>query len=208
MTDTLDMLLRGIALGLSIAAPVGPIGALCIRRTLSDGRAIGFVSGLGAATADALYGGMAAFGLTFLSAFLLSQLFWLRLIGGLFLCYLGLRTIMARPTTSQVVAGQRISAARLSNAYATTLMLTLTNPMTVLAFVAIFAGLGLGTGSYAMAGLLVLGVFVGSALWWLLLSGGVSLLRRHLSPTGLGWINWVSGLSVLGFGLLALLGSF
>lgn len=204
MSDTLDMVLRGITLGLSIAAPVGPIGVLCIRRTLSDGRAVGFVSGLGAATADALYGSLAAFGLTFVSAVLLSQVMWLRLVGGLFLCYLGLRTIVARPATADAAPAAPLTAAGLSSAYATTLLLTLTNPMTALAFVAIFAGLGLDPGSYHGAGLLVLGVFLGSALWWLLLSGGVSLLRRRLTPGGLRWINRVSGLIVLGFGVLAL----
>lgn len=207
MNGTLDMLLRGIALGISIAAPVGPIGVLCIRRTLSDGRVLGFVSGLGAASADALYGCMAAFGLTFLSAFLLSHLFWLRLVGGLFLCYLGLRTIITRPSTPAITPGRKLSRAGLSRAYTTTFVLTLTNPMTVLAFVAIFAGLGVGTGGCPEAGLLVLGVFLGSALWWLLLSGGVSLMRRHLSPVGLGWINRISGLIVLGFGLLVLIGN-
>jgi threonine/homoserine/homoserine lactone efflux protein len=205
MDDTSGLLLRGIVLGLSIAAPVGPIGVLCIRRTLSEGRALGFASGLGAATADALYGCLAAFGLTFVSTFLISNVFWLRLIGGLFLCYLGLRTIVARPTAPAAASSGARRTAGLGGAYATTLALTLTNPMTVLSFVAIFAGLGLSAGSYSAAGMLVLGVFLGSALWWLLLSGGVSLLRRHLSVSGLRWINRLSGLVVLSFGALALL---
>lgn len=209
MNETMELLVRGIVLGLSIAAPVGPIGVLCIRRTLSEGRAFGFASGLGAATADALYGAMAAFGLSFVATFLISHEFWLRLIGGLFLCYLGLRTLIVRPADASATlrAPSARGATGLGSAYATTLALTATNPMTILSFVAIFAGLGLSAGSYLDAGLLVLGVFLGSALWWLVLSGGVSLIRGRLSAAGLRWINVISGLIVLGFGLLALLGS-
>lgn len=197
------MLLRGLVIGLSIAAPVGPIGLLCIRRTLADGRARGFASGLGAATADAVYGSVAAFGLTFLSDLLVRQQSWLRLVGGLFLCSLGLKTFLARPA-------ERGAAARgygLAGAYASTLFLTLANPMTILSFAAIFAGLGIGgaTGSYAAAGVMVLGVFLGSALWWLILSGGVGALRAQFGPAGLAWINRLAGVIIAAFGVIALL---
>jgi threonine/homoserine/homoserine lactone efflux protein len=197
-----DLLLRGGLIGLSIAAPVGPIGVLCIRRTLAEGRMSGLVSGLGAATADALYGCVAGFGLTFISAALISHLVWLRLIGGLFLCTLGIRTLLARPA-EQTAAVQEGGLLR---AYGSTFLLTLTNPMTILAFAAIFAGLGLAEagGGYASAGLLVLGVFLGSACWWLLLSGIVSAFRGRFSPAGLLWVNRVSGLIILGFGIYAL----
>ncbi len=197
-------LLRGLLIGLSIAAPVGPIGVLCIRRTLAAGRVYGLVSGLGAATADAFYGSVAGFGLTFLSGFLIEQRFWLKLIGGLFLCYLGIRTFLAQPDAPERAAAAKSSG--LTGAYASTLLLTLTNPTTILSFAAIFAGLGLASvsGSYLSSGLLVLGVFLGSALWWFVLSGGVSLFRGKLGTRQLRWINRLSGGIILAFGVLAL----
>ncbi len=197
--------LRGLLIGFSIAAPVGPIGVLCIRRTLAEGRAYGLVSGLGAATADATYGLIAGFGLTFISTFLVGQAAWLRLVGGLFLLYLGVRTFISRPTGSPAENDSR--RAGLVGAYLSTLALTLTNPTTILSFVVVFAGLGLASarGDYLAPTLLVLGVFTGSALWWLLLSGGVSLLRGKFTLRGLWWVNRISGILILGFGVVALL---
>jgi threonine/homoserine/homoserine lactone efflux protein len=199
----MSYLLRGLLIGFSIAAPVGPIGVLCIRRTLADGRAAGLVSGLGAAAADALYGCVAGFGLTLISNFFVSQRFWLQLIGGLFLCWLGIRTLLAAP------AGEAARARRgdgLIGAFVSTFVLTLTNPMTILSFAAVFAALGLGNtgGDYGAAAALVLGVLLGSALWWLLLSGGVSLLRSRFDARGLQWVNRVSGAVIVGFGVLSL----
>lgn len=194
---------RGLLIGLSIAAPVGPIGVLCIRRTLAQGQAAGLVSGLGAATADALYGFIAAFGLTFISGFLIDQQTWLRLAGGLFLLYLGCKTLLAKPAgpTAPTPAGGR----GLLAAYTSTLFLTLTNPITILFFAGIFAGLGAaGSGSYASAAILVLGVFAGSALWWLTLSGLVGLFRARFDARALRWVNRASGLVITGFGLAAL----
>jgi threonine/homoserine/homoserine lactone efflux protein len=198
----LGFFLRGLAIGFSIAAPVGPIGVLCIRRTLAEGRTSGFVSGLGAATADGLYGCVAGFGLTFLSNLLIQQQVWIRLIGGLFLCTLGLKTFLAPP--AQEDASVKVKG--LAGAYASTFVLTLTNPMTILAFAAIFAGLGVGStaGNYLAAGVLVLGVFTGSAMWWLFLSGAVGLFRRSISLTSMRWINRISGLIITTFGVVAL----
>jgi threonine/homoserine/homoserine lactone efflux protein len=194
--------LKGLLLGFSIAAPVGPIGVLCIRRTIANGRLNGLVTGLGAATADAFYGWIAAFGLTFIADFLVSQQAWFRFIGGLFLLYLGVKTWRARPADQAAEADRR----SLGGAYLSTLLLTLTNPATILSFIAIFAGLGVasGTSSYSAASALVLGVFCGSALWWLMLSTIVSLLRERLTPRALGWINLLSGVLIAGFGLVAL----
>jgi len=196
-------LLRGILIGFSIAAPVGPIGVLCIRRTLAEGRATGFVSGLGAATADVVYGCIAGFGLTLVTRFLMDQQMWLRLFGGAFLCYLGVKTVLSRPAKQAASA----KGSGLAGAYGSTFLLTLTNPMTILSFVAVFAGLGLASagGSYASASILVLGVFAGSALWWLMLSGGVSLLRSRFDVPGLEWVNRISGVVIAGFGVVALL---
>ena len=196
-------LLRGLAIGFSIAAPVGPIGVLCIRRTLAEGRASGFVSGLGAASADGIYGCIAGFGVTFISNFLVTQQVWLRLIGGVFLCYLGLKTLLAKPAEQAGFA----KGNGLVGAYASTFFLTLTNPMTIISFAAIFAGLGLASasGNYVSAGILVSGVFGGSALWWLILSGGVGVFREKVNPQGLQWVNRISGAIIIGFGLFALL---
>jgi threonine/homoserine/homoserine lactone efflux protein len=194
---------RGLIIGFSIAAPVGPIGVLCIRRTLAEGWMSGLVSGLGAATADALYGCVAGFGLAFISNILVSQQVWLRLIGGGFLCFLGLKTLLSKPA-EQAAPGKD---AGLLGDYASTFFLTLTNPMTIISFAAIFAGLGLAgtSGSYGSAGILVLGVFCGSALWWFLLSGGVGLFRTRFNPAGLRWVNRISGVIIIGFGLFSLL---
>lgn len=193
---------RGLLIGFSIAAPVGPIGVLCIRRTLSDGRAAGFVSGLGAATADAVYGSIAGFGLTAVSGALVGGQAWLRLVGGLFLCYLGIRTLRARPFEG----GAARPARGLAGAYATTFVLTLTNPMTILSFAAIFAGLGIAaTRDYGSAALLVAGVFTGSALWWLILSGIASSVRGRMRSVSLRWVNLAAGLIITSFGVLALL---
>jgi threonine/homoserine/homoserine lactone efflux protein len=199
----ISFFLRGFIIGFSIAAPVGPIGVLCIRRTLAEGRASGFISGLGAASADAIYGCIAGFGLTFISSLLISQQFWFRLVGGAFLCYLGIRTFLARPAGKAALD----KGYGLPGAYASTFFLTLTNPMTILSFAAIFAGLGLGSasGNYGFAGLLVLGVFIGSALWWLILSGTVGMVRTKFNPSGLRWLNRISGITITGFGLLAFL---
>jgi threonine/homoserine/homoserine lactone efflux protein len=199
----LSYLLRGIIIGFSIAAPVGPIGVLCIRRTLAEGRAAGLLSGLGAATADAIYGFIAAFGLTFVSNILVGYQPFIRLVGGLFLCYLGLRMFVSKPVES----GAQVQGGGLLRDYGSTFFLTVTNPMTIISFAAVFAGLGIGsaTGDYAAAALLVLGVFTGSALWWLILSGGVSLIRSRFTARTLGWVNKAAGVVILGFGVLAIL---
>lgn len=198
-----SFLLRGLIIGFSIAAPVGPIGVLCIRRTLAKGKSSGLISGLGAATADAIYGSIAGFGLTFISNFLISQQVWLRLIGGGFLCYLGLKTFLASPSKQAVSTNGN----GLISAYVSTFFLTLTNPITILSFAAIFAGLGVGSASrnYFSAGVLVVGVFIGSALWWLLLSSGVGLFGEKLNVTGLRWVNRISGMVIIIFGIVALL---
>lgn len=200
----ISFFLKGLILGLSIAAPVGPIGVLCIRRTLARGRVYGFVSGMGAATADGIYGAIAGFGLTAVSNLLVGQRVWFGLVGGVFLCYLGLRTFLVRPDAQAPELG---AEGNLLSAYASTFVLTLTNPMTILSFAAIFAGLGVGNEGESLlaAGVLVLGVFSGSALWWLALSGGVSLFRGRVGPQGLRWVNRISGAIITGFGLMALL---
>jgi threonine/homoserine/homoserine lactone efflux protein len=201
----LNFMFKGAIIGFSIAAPVGPIGVLCIRRSLADGRQIGLATGLGAATADAIYGCIAGFGLTAISRFLVGQRVWLGILGGLFLCYLGIRTFISKPAeqTAEVRSGGLLSA------YVTTFVLTLTNPMTVLSFIAVFAGLGLGVSpDYFSASTLVAGVFIGSALWWLLLSSGVALFRSVVGSDWMRFVNRLSGSIILAFGVYSLLASF
>jgi threonine/homoserine/homoserine lactone efflux protein len=202
---SVGLFFEGIVIGFAIAAPVGPIGVLCIRRTLAEGRVSGLVSGLGAATADALYGAVAALGLTFVTAFLVGGQAWLRLVGGAFLLFLGVRTFLARPAERAAPAAR----SGLPGAYASTFFLTLTNPTTILSFAAIFAGLGVAgdaSGDVLSAMLLVLGVFLGSAAWWFVLSGATSLFRTRLSVRGLRWVNRISGTVIAAFGVLAVSG--
>jgi threonine/homoserine/homoserine lactone efflux protein len=197
-------LIKGFIIGLSISVPVGPIGILCIRRTLAHGRMVGFLSGLGAATADAFYGAVAGFGITFLVNFIIGKQIWLHLIGGALLCILGIKTFLSKPAEQ----GVPVEGNSRWHAYLSTFFLTLTNPLTIIFFVAVFAGLGVGTGGehFLFAGILVLGIFTGSAMWWLVLSGFTGLLQKLLSPKRLQWLNRISGLIMLGFGLCALLG--
>jgi threonine/homoserine/homoserine lactone efflux protein len=204
----LPFFFQGLIIGFSIAAPVGPIGILCIRRTLAEGRFSGFVSGLGAATADAVYGSIAGFGLTFVSIFLIEKSHWLRLIGGIFLLYLGVRTFLTQTkslTDSDNLMPQEVN---LTSNYFSTFVLTLTNPLTIISFAAIFAGLGIGSSSsenYLSALILVIGVFLGSCSWWFLLSGVVGLFRQRFKQGSLIWVNRISGVIIFIFGIAAIL---
>ncbi|MBS0629378.1 MAG: LysE family transporter [Verrucomicrobia bacterium] len=202
----LGFFLKGMLLGFSIAAPVGPIGVLCIRRTLQYGRFSGLFSGLGAAFADAIYALIAAFGLTFISNLLLKGELWIRLIGGIFLLYLGWKTFSASPSDKT----GKVSHTTLLNDFFSTFFLTLSNPMTILAFIAVFAGIGLSSieGTYIDAAELVVGVFLGSAIWWLMLSEGVTLFRKKVSQKVMLWINRIAGIIIIGFGLAALISLF
>lgn len=197
-----SVFVRGLVVGFAIAAPVGPIGVLCIQRTLMFGRLAGLLSGLGAATADAIYGVVAGFGLTLISAMLIEQIFWFRLIGGIFLIVLGIRTFRSTPAA----IGGSLKPQGLWQVYASTVLLTLTNPATILAFGLIFAGLGWAAagGDRLTAIWLVLGVFSGSAAWWLLLSSGVSLLQTRFTKRHLRWLNRGSGIILIAFGGVAL----
>lgn len=198
-----NFLIQGAIIGFTIAAPVGPIGALCVRRTLAKGVLFGFVSGLGAATADGIYGAIAGMGFTFLATALISHEVWIRLLGGVFLCWLGIATLLSKPHEDDASTTEDY----LLGAFASTMLLTLTNPMTVLSFTAIFGGLGVGRteGNYGSAGLLVLGVFVGSAVWWLALSATVGRFRSRLNRRALQWVNWLAGGTIAVFGVSAIL---
>jgi threonine/homoserine/homoserine lactone efflux protein len=197
------LFVRGFVLGFTIAAAVGPISLLCIRRTLAEGRLIGLVSGLGVGTADATYGAIAAFGLTAATDLLVDGRRFLGVAGGLFLLWLAWRTFRAVPSKAASVNGLPRRSG-LPGAYLSTLALTLTNPMTILSFAALFVGLGVTGGDAAGAATLTAGVFAGSVAWWLVLVGLVGALRARVTPTGLRRVNMTSGLLIGAFGVVAL----
>lgn len=191
--------LKGLAVGFSIAAPVGPIGLLCIRRTLTGGWSLGLATGMGAATADMVYGLVAAAGLTAVTEVLVGARQPLQFAGGALLILLGLMSLRAEAPKERAGA----DSTRRATAYATTFLLTLANPATILSFAAVMAGLGAMSAS-GQTVMLVAGVFAGSALWWLALSTAVSLIRHRFAPSVLAWINRGSGAAIMVFGILAL----
>ena len=191
------LLTKGAAIGFSIAAPVGPIGILCIQRTLSRGRLAGFISGMGAATADTVYGLLAALGLSFLTALLVEHQAWLRLLGGLFLLGLGVRLFLKQPPAEE--GGQETAPGNGYLAmYSTTFLLTISNPMTIIAFSAVITGFGAVEGQ---AMVLVLGIFLGSALWWVVLAFLAGLVRGVINRSVMVWVNRLAGTAIVGFGL-------
>lgn len=193
------MFVKGLFFGFVLAAIVGPMWVLCFRRTLEQGAAAGVASGLGIAVADGVYGAIAAFGLTAISGFLLAHSFWIGLAGVAFLGWLGVNALAAKPID---LAGtpDGLPSRSLGAAFASTLTLTLANPPTILAFTAMFAGLGLAAGaSYQSAALIVAGVFAGSAAWWLILVAGAAAFRARVSARVLRAINIVSGVTILAF---------
>jgi threonine/homoserine/homoserine lactone efflux protein len=196
------LFLRGLVLGFAIAAAVGPISLLTIRRTLTDGLRAGLASGAGVATADAAYASVAAFGLTVISDVLVAQARLLGLVGGAFLVYLGLRTL-TRPATPATAATGTASRGVVA-AYVSILALTLANPATILSFAALFVGLGvIGQGGLPAA-LLVAGVFLGSMAWWAVLTFTVSQFRSRVTPSVLRAITIISGVLIAGFGVVAI----
>ena len=180
--STTELLVRGVAFGFSIAAPVGPIGVLCVQRTLSGGRRAGFVSGLGAASADAVYGAVVGFGITALSAVLIDAAA-IRVGGGLPLLLIGVRAFRTAPSETAEADDVVDDRRGLVGDYASTLLLTLANPVTIPAFV---------------------GVFAGSAFWWLCLAAVVDRFRARLTPSHLRRVNQLAGVTIAGLGLLAL----
>lgn len=201
--SVLGLFLKGIIIGFAIAAPVGPIGILCIQRSLHDGFKVGLMTGLGAALADGTYGLIAGFGLTAVSSFLVAHQFWIRIVGGIFLLYLGIKLILVSPQSSK----KRNYDNSPWHAFGSTFVLTLSNPATILSFIAIFAGMGLGTISpnFASAVVFVSGIIFGSAAWWLILSGGVAFVLHHmLGNSSMRVINWFSGAIIILFGIYAL----
>lgn len=194
---------KAAIVGFLLSVPLGPVNLLCIRRSVLKGRAAGFISGLGAATCDAFFAYVTAFGISFITSFFEREEVWLRLGGGILLCYLGVRSYLFKPK-------EKIAAPDgkgLFSAYASTFLLTLTNPLTIIAFAAAFAGFGVvgPDGVDFPAAVLVTGVFTGATVWWFILSGILSFFHRKLNSQGLMWINKCSGALIVVFGIMILL---
>ncbi|MEZ0262518.1 MAG: LysE family translocator [Alphaproteobacteria bacterium] len=210
MLENLGFFPKGFMLGFAIAAPVGPIGMLCIRRTLAHGMASGLATGTGAAFADAFYGAVAAFGLTAISDFLINYKTPMQFLGGLFLVYLGVKTFMQKPreNTGKDEEKGRRSVKQLAGELGSTFLLTVANPATIISFIGFFTGLGLLSGAappaYSDSALMVAGVFIGSFAWWCILSGGIAAVRHGLGPKAIKIANLLSAAIIGGFGVLAL----
>lgn len=199
-----DNLIKGLVIGFCVAAPVGPIGLLCIRNSVTAGFRRGLATGLGAATADTLCGLIAACGLTVVTELLVDHRVAIQTAGGVFLVGLGIHLLRARPNLSAepaVTKGAHLSA------YASTFLLTLANPLTILSFIGIFAGIGVSNQrpDPGAAALVVVGVFLGSVSWWLLLSTTASWLGGKLHPARLRLLNVLAGAAIAGFGVWQLM---
>ena len=205
---TLELFLRGLAIGFAIAFALGPIGLLVIRRTVDRGWAYGFLSGVGVATADAMYGAVAAFGLTAITSLLVGIDRPLGIIGGTVLVVLAVRSLLAVvPVEGSAPPAARPDRGRLDNplaAWASMVALTATNPATILSFAALFASIGAGTGGGGGALAVVVGVFTGSVAWWALLTGVIAGLRARMTPRVVRWLNIVSAALIGGFGVVAI----
>ncbi len=200
----LQLLVKGLAVGIAIAAPVGPVALLCIQRALTGGWLSGSASGLGAAAADTFYGSIAAFSLSLIENFLMDHRYSIAIGGGILLCLLGLRVLLMKPP--QIPERPSNSAFGLAGVFLGTFMLTLANPTTVLSFIAIFAAINISaaSGDYSAAGILVLGVFIGSSIWWFGLALGIGVIRHRLDEAILKWIGRGSGGLVIAFGIYTL----
>lgn len=192
----IDTLIQGMIIGFSIAAPIGPIGILCIKRTLQHGRKSGLATGLGAACAGMFYGSIAAFGLSSISDQLISLHSWISRIGGLFLLYLGAKIFFSNTSHQESVLEKQ----SLKTDFITTFFLTIVNPMTIVSFLTVFAALGLGQNEGISPSLMIWGVFLGAMVWWLILTNSVALFRKKINQKILKWINRIAGLIILGFG--------
>jgi threonine/homoserine/homoserine lactone efflux protein len=197
----LELLIRGLLAGLIIAAPVGPVNVLCMHRTILKGWKSGVISGLGAASADGIYGAVAGFSISFIINFLERELFWIRLVGGILLVAIGIWYFFKNPGSFE--SGAEESA---TSNFRSTFLLTLTNPTTVLSFLAVLAALGMAQHrQWWLTGFLVAGIFCGSMLWWIVLAGIVNRFRGRVNDSGLRWMNRIAGLAIGAFGVASFL---
>jgi threonine/homoserine/homoserine lactone efflux protein len=199
--QSLELLLRGAVAGLAISAPVGPVNVLCVSRTLTRGRSKGIISGLGAAAADTIYGSIAGFSISFIIGWLVRELFWIRLVGGLLLIAIGVVYYFKRPRSLQEAS----QAGSTGSDVATTFLLTLTNPTTILSFLAVLAVLGLGEHRpWTLTVFLVLGIFTGSMFWWILLAVVSGYFRDRFNDRAVVWLNRIAALAIGAFGLITM----
>lgn len=197
------MLVKGAGIGFAVAAPVGPIGMLCIRTTLERGRVAGFCAGLGAAVADTIFAGIGAYGINLIGGWLDAERLWFSIIGGIFLIAFGVHLARREPNLANSES-REVPKGLLAD-FSMTLLLTLANPTTILSFAAVFAGLsGLIGFSLDVVPALLIGVFLGSAGWWLALSGIVGLIRHRIDHTTMLWINRITGVAIILFGIYTL----
>jgi threonine/homoserine/homoserine lactone efflux protein len=197
----IELLIKGVLAGLAISAPVGPVNVLCISRTLTKGRMAGMISGLGAAMADTVYGGIAGFGISFVIQFLLREVFWIRLIGGFLLIGIGITYYFKQP---QLLNARRNESAH--SEFITAFLLNLTNPTVILSFLAILAALGMGQRRPLLSSLLLVGgIFAGSMIWWLILSTTTSHFRDRFNDKAMLWMNRIAGMAIGAFGIVTLI---
>jgi len=196
------LFLKGMIVGFLIAVPVGPINVLCVRRTIIHGRLAGIVSGLGSAGADTLFGAIAVLGLAALEGVMFAERFWIALVGAAMLIVLGIRTLLSPPPQPSSAP----DPTSLLGDFTSTFVLTLTNPITILSFLGIFGAFGIQSDDMIdqYDGMLLLGVFLGSTVWWLLLTGVIGVFHGHFNETGLRWANRVAGVLILAFAIAVL----
>ena len=199
----MGLFFKGIVVGIIIATPVGPVGTLCVQRTLTEGKISGFLTGLGATTADVIFGLIAAFGLTVVSNFLIDQQEWIRLLGGIIISLIGIRIFFVN--TQKRTTPTRSPS--LFSAFGSAFLIAITNPITIITFAVMFAGFGLvgSNAKYGSASLTVFGVFVGSGLIWLTLWGMSLMFRERFDFGRMKWVNKIAGIVILIFGVSTLL---
>ena len=200
---TLELLLRGVLAGLAISIPVGPVNIFCIQRTLLKGRMMGIAAGFGAAAADTIYGSIAGFSISMVISFLVRELFWIRLVGGALLIGIGVWYYFKTPKS---LAEERAEKDTPHSDFAAAFLLTLTNPTTVLSFLAVLAGLHLEEERpWYMTLIVVLGIFVGAMMWWVALSLGANHFRDRFNDRAVLWMNRIAGLAIGAFGIVTML---
>lgn len=196
----ITFLFKGMLLGFCVAVPVGPVALHCIRQTLHYGRLSGLASGLGAATADSIYATLSALSMTYISNFLTTDRIWIHVFGGVFLLVFATILFFAKPKEKP----EKVTHTTLLSDYVSTLVFTLANPLTIIAFIAIFAALNISQYEGSIP-FLVVGVFFGASFWWLILTEGLTYFHKGFSRKTMILINRIAGIFFYAFGIGALL---
>jgi len=201
----IELFMKGIIIGLMVSIPLGPIGVLCIQRTLNKGRKAGFVSGLGASAADTFFALIAGYGISMVITFIKAQHVYFQIIGGLIVMYLGIHIFFTNPVKQLRL--QRMSQNNLSQDFLSVFFLTVSNPMAIFFFLAMFAGVNLAGGpmNFFLVSLIVAGVFLGSSAWWFVLTTLVNIFRHRFRLKSIWWMNKVSGMTIFFLGIAAIL---